>query len=91
MKALNILLLLFIILLLGSGCAEKIHVENCVQGEAHGFLDGLIHGVIAPFALITMLFKEDVTVFAIHNNGFWYAFGFILGSGGWGILAGKKK
>jgi hypothetical protein len=27
-------------------------------------------------------------VFAQNNNGIWYAFGFMIGSGGWGVLGG---
>jgi hypothetical protein len=36
-----------------------------------------------------MIWREDVAVFAPNNNGFWYAFGFVLGSGGWGFLSGR--
>ena len=36
-----------------------------------------------------MLFRDDITVYAQNNNGAWYAFGFLIGSGGWGILGGK--
>ncbi len=73
------------------GCAQRVSVDACLDGTPYGFFWGLIHGIIAPFGLIGMLFKDDVTVFATNNNGFWYAFGFLLGSGGWGILAGKSK
>jgi hypothetical protein len=48
----------------------------------------LWHGIIAPVDLIVMLFRDDVTFFAQNNNGAWYAFGFLLGSGGWGFLGG---
>ncbi|MEZ4686465.1 MAG: hypothetical protein R3B47_10485 [Bacteroidia bacterium] len=43
-----------------------------------------------PIDLILMLFRDDITVFAPNNNGAWYAFGFLLGSGGWGLLGGKS-
>ena len=74
-----------------SGCAEHVLNQNCTETDIYGFFGGLWHGIIAPFGLIAMLFKSDVTVYASCNNGFWYAFGFLLGSGGWGILAGKSK
>lgn len=83
--------ILILVMIIFSGCAERVSVDACVSGEPYGFLWGLLHGIMAPFGLIGMLFKDDVTVFATHNNGFWYAFGFLLGSGGWGILAGKSK
>jgi hypothetical protein len=36
-----------------------------------------------------MLIYDDVTMFAENNNGAWYAFGFLIGSGGWGLLGGR--
>ena len=71
-----------------SGCANKEVVPDCLKGHTYGFWGGLWHGIIAPIDLIVMLFRNDVSVFAPNNNGAWYAFGFILGSGGWGFLGG---
>ncbi len=72
-----------------SSCANKEAVDACLEGHTYGFWGGLLHGIIAPFDLIAMLFRDDVTVYAQNNNGAWYAFGFLIGSGGWGILGGK--
>ncbi len=72
-----------------TACAKKEIVDGCLHGHTYGFLGGLWHGFIAPFDLVAMLFKDDVTMFAQNNNGAWYAFGFLLGSGGWGFLGGK--
>lgn len=72
-----------------TGCANKEIITPCLTGHTYGFLGGLWHGFIAPFDLIAMLFRDDVTLFAQNNNGAWYAFGFLLGSGGWGFLGGK--
>lgn len=77
-------------LLLGA-CSNKEAVDACLQGTTYGFWGGLWHGIIAPIDLIAMLFRDDVTVFAQNNNGAWYAFGFLLGSGGWGVLGGKSR
>lgn len=82
--------ILFISTLLVS-CAERQMVDECLDGKTYGFLWGLIHGIIAPFGLIGMFFNDDIAVFATNNTGFGYAFGFLLGSGGWGILASKSK
>jgi len=79
-----------VLTILLSGCANKEIVSPCLSGHTYGFLGGLWHGFIAPFDLIAMLFRDDVTVFAQNNNGTWYAFGFLLGSGGWGLLGGKQ-
>ncbi len=76
-------------LLLLSSCANKEVVDACLEGQTYNFWGGLLHGIIAPFDLIAMLFRDDVTVYAQNNSGAWYAFGFILGSGGWGILGSK--
>jgi hypothetical protein len=84
-----IVLLLFACILLLAGCANKEIVTACLKGHTYGFWGGLWHGLIAPIDLIVMIFRSDVTFFAQNNNGAWYAFGFLLGSGGWGFLGGK--
>jgi hypothetical protein len=73
------------------GCANKEVVTECLKGQTYGFWWGLWHGIIAPVDLILMLFRDDITVYAQNNNGAWYAFGFVLGSGGWGFLGGKSR
>jgi hypothetical protein len=76
-------------ILLFTGCAHREIVTHCLQGHTYGFWGGLWHGFISPFDLIGMLIYNDVTVFAQNNNGAWYAFGFLIGSGGWGLAGGK--
>jgi hypothetical protein len=70
-------------------CAHKEVVDACLKGHEYGFWGGLWHGFIAPFDFIGMLIYDDVTLYAQNNNGAWYAFGFLIGSGGWGFLGGK--
>jgi len=91
MKKINTLAVLFCILLIMiilSGCANNGLANGCLTGHTFGFWGGLLHGIIAPIDLVIMLFRHDVTVFAPNNNGAWYAFGFVIGSGGWGFLGG---
>jgi len=76
--------------LLFTACSNKEVVTACLHGHKFGFLGGLLHGFIAPFDLIAMLFRDDITVYAPNNNGAWYAFGFLLGSGGWGFFGGNR-
>jgi len=83
-----LLISLFMILVI-SGCSNYEDVSECLDGRTYGFWNGLWHGIIAPIDLVAMIWREDVTVFAPNNNGFWYSFGFVLGSGGWGFLGGK--
>ncbi len=87
-KYLYLIVGLLMVILLAS-CANKEIVDECLTGNTYGFWGGLWHGIIAPFDLIGMLFRDDITVYAQNNNGAWYAFGFIVGSGGWGILGSK--
>jgi hypothetical protein len=70
------------------GCANKEVVTGCLTGHTYGFWAGLWHGIIAPIDLIAMIWRDDVSVYAVNNNGLWYACGFVIGSGGWGFLGG---
>ena len=78
-----------VLLLAFSGCAKKEVIDACLQGHKYGFWGGLWHGIIAPVDFVAMLIRDDVTMYAQNNNGAWYAFGFLIGSGGWGFLGGK--
>jgi hypothetical protein len=83
------MVIVLIILVLFSGCANKETVDACLTGHTYGFLGGLWHGIIAPIDFIGMLIRRDVTMYAQNNNGAWYAIGFLIGSGGWGFLGGR--
>ena len=74
-----------------SSCAGVEPVQECLHGKQYGFLYGLLHGFITPISFIASLFKNDVAIYATNNTGSWYDFGFLLGSGGWGFLAGNKS
>ena len=65
-----------------SSCADvQPHIQQCLEGHTYGFWGGLWHGIIAPFAWIGSWFSDDIAVWAVNNNGGWYTFGFILGTG----------
>lgn len=87
---LPVIFFLFLALFLFTSCENKENVQACLEGKTYGFWHGLWHGIIAPIDLIVMLFNDEVSVFAVNNNGVWYSFGFLLGSGGWGIFGGKQ-
>lgn len=92
-KAVNgfpFVLFLSAMVLILTGCANNEVVKECLNGQTYGFWHGLLHGIIAPVDLVLMLFRDDITVFAPNNNGAWYAFGFIIGSGGWGFFGGNR-
>jgi hypothetical protein len=50
-----------------------------VEAGAPGFLLGVWHGFIFPVAWILSLFFENVSVYAVPNNGGWYDFGYFIG------------
>ena len=74
-----------------ASCAGVEPVQECLKGEQYGFLFGLLHGFITPVSFIASLFDDNVAIYAVNNSGGWYDLGFLLGSGGWGILAGNKS
>lgn len=76
---LRLLIWVFLVFII-SGCAPVIPVEQCVTDIPFGFWYGLLHGFISPFSFIISLFREDVAIYAVNNNGNWYNFGFILGA-----------
>ena len=75
-------------LLLLAGCATQS--AAAVEPAAPGFLYGLWHGIIFPFAWVLSLFMPDVSVYAIPNNGGWYDFGYFLGIVVFGVGARKS-
>lgn len=74
-----------------SSCAGVEPVQECLTGKQYGFLYGLLHGFITPISFIASLFDDNVAIYAVNNRGGWYDLGFLLGSGGWGFLAGNKS
>ena len=83
-----------------SGCAAgrnplKGETMDSADGPA-GFWRGLWHGIIAVIAFIVSWFKSSVSVYEVHNNGFWYNLGFLIGisgifGGGAGGLSRKRR
>ena len=81
------------LVLLLAACARQVpdaveHAEN-----TPGFLWGVWHGFVFPFAWIGSLFDKDIAVYAVPNTGGWYDFGFFLGVcvfGGGSHFSGNK-
>lgn len=89
--ALTLILMMAFLL---SGCAQSNQaIDTPGNDGVAGFWPGLWQGIILPVSFITSLFKDDVGIYEIHNNGNWYNFGFVLGTS-WifgSVLASKKK
>ncbi|MCK5331339.1 MAG: hypothetical protein KAK01_08025 [Candidatus Marinimicrobia bacterium] len=70
----------FILLSLAACVAGPNDLINTVGTRAvAGFWKGLWHGFISLFTFIISLFRDNVNIYEVHNNGGWYNFGFILG------------
>lgn len=72
-------LILAILLLVVTSCAQQIDVNQCIEVQKDGFFSGFIHGLILPISLIVSWFDSDVAIYAINNNGAWYDLGFYFG------------
>ena len=78
---LPILSVLIICVLLFSGCADAVSLEECTDVRPYGFFSGFWHGMIIKFSLIGSLFVENITNYGVNNTGFWYDLGYLLGLG----------
>ena len=96
MKTVSMLGLLFILMFVFSSCApgpNDLEKTPNKEGETAGLLKGIWHGLIAPITFIISVFTKEVRLYEVHNNGFWYNFGFVLGAGLFfsGGILGKSK
>ena len=79
------LILLVVLLLLLNTLATCAPRPNPSKGTAMnhdgvaGFWLGLWQGLIAPFVFVVSLFRRDLSIYEIHNNGAWYNFGYLFG------------
>ncbi|HRQ28434.1 MAG TPA: hypothetical protein PLU49_00070 [Saprospiraceae bacterium] len=87
--------LVLVMMFLFTGCADTVAVDDCVIGDPYGFWGGLWHGLITPFSFIVSLFSDNVSVYAVNNNGGWYDFGFLIGAsitlGGTGKASNRRR
>jgi len=86
MKRLALLIPLVILL---TACA--VQSGPVVQPGAPGFWLGVWHGFVFPFAFIGSIFKPDIAVYAVPNNGAWYNFGYFVGIVFLGVGARSSK
>ena len=96
----RLLLAVLICVIVFSGCAAgpnplKGEPMDSADGPA-GFWRGLWHGIIAVIAFIVSWFKSSVSVYEVHNNGFWYNLGYLIGisgivGGGVGGMSRKRR
>ncbi|NIM58496.1 MAG: hypothetical protein GTO16_06075 [Candidatus Aminicenantes bacterium] len=84
MKIASILAILLVLIFILSSCVagpNKLEKKPNAEGKIAGFFMGLWHGLIAPITFIISIFTKNIRFYEVHNNGFWYNFGFVLGAG----------
>ena len=81
--------LALVLILALTACA--VQSNNVVQPGAPGFWLGVWHGFIFPISFIISLFKTDIAVYAVPNNGTWYDFGYFVGIVFIGVGARKAR
>lgn len=92
-----LLIILLVVALLLTACAPGPDPLAGKGQDDAGFWLGLWHGFIALFTFIVSLFKQDVGIYEVNNNGGWYDFGYLLGimtfwgGGGGGAAAGSRR
>ncbi|MFP4376882.1 MAG: hypothetical protein ACLFP4_07535 [Spirochaetales bacterium] len=100
MRGMRVAAIVLVVLLLFASCVpgpNPLEDSPNEEGELYGFWFGLWHGFIAPFTFVISLFTDDVSPYAVTNNGGWYNFGFILGAmaifggGGGGAAHGRRR
>ncbi len=94
-RSIALLLLLVFVIFQIAGCApgnerwdEILHPDNQA-----GFWAGVWHGIIVIITFIVSLFTDEVGIYEVHNTGWRYNIGFLLGlciSIGGGIRFVKK-
>jgi hypothetical protein len=96
----HLVLLVLVLLLMNilAGCApgpNQFRGTASEHGAVAGFWLGLWQGFIAPFVFVASLFKSNLNIYEVHNNGGWYNFGFLFGLacffGGGGNQAARRK
>jgi hypothetical protein len=75
--SLTVLVLVLLLLNILAGCAPGPN-QSTDHGVA-GFWLGLWQGFISPVVFVVSLFKSNLSIYEVHNNGAWYNFGYLFG------------
>ena len=80
--SLTVLVLILLLLNILAGCAPGPNPSRQMaseHGQLAGFWLGLWQGFIAPFVFLVSLFRGNLNIYEVHNNGSWYNFGYLFG------------
>ena len=95
-RSVTSLVVVLLLLCILAGCAPGPNQSKGMASEhgLAGFWLGLWQGFIAPFAFVASLFKTNLNIYEVHNNGAWYNFGYLFGLacffGGGGNRAARR-
>ena len=94
----SLAVLVILSLMTMAGCAPGTNQSKGTASEhdgVAGFWLGLWHGFIAPIVFVVSLFKNNLGIYEVHNNGAWYNFGYLFGLacffGGGGNQAARRR
>ena len=97
-SSLTFIVVVLLLLNILAGCAPGLNQFKGTASEhgvVAGFWLGLWQGFIAPFVFVASLFKNNLNIYEVHNNGAWYDFGYLFGLacffGGGGNRAARQK
>ncbi len=95
MKSGKILVLCILLIVLTATLCSCIPGDGTnTENKPAGFFSGVWHGWIAPVSLIWSLFDEDISIYEVNNNGFWYDLGYYMavvsGFGGLALTRRRK-
>lgn len=79
MKKNTIALVLMLIIIVLTGCADVAQIQITTTSEPYGFFSGLWHGMVLPLSIWGSLLSDNIAIYGINNTGWWYDFGFIIG------------
>ena len=78
-RLLRIVLVVTLVAVIAAGCAAGANPQVDTGQDPAGFWLGLWHGFITPVTFVVSLFRDNVNVYEVANNGNWYDAGFVLG------------
>ena len=67
------------LIVLSACAAVPDEAARVAEPATAGFWLGLWQGLITPITFLISLFSDRVAIYAVHNNGNWYDFGYVLG------------